>query len=106
MQFKEAYALNEFDPTSSTRRVVFDMPGGNRLVVKFFGADTNVGTVKIFGREIDYQRTVRSWKTNKRVRLPQADIEAAHRLALRIIVSSGFAVQALVNRLPGDGSEW
>lgn len=102
MQFKEAFALDAFSPTSSTRRLVFDMPGNNKLVVKFFDGDTNKGTVKIWSDTLDYNRTVRSWKTNKRVRLPNHDIEAARKLALKLIVSSGFAVQALVNRLPGD----
>lgn len=103
MKFKEAFALDAFEPTSSTRRLVFDMPGNNKLVVKFFDADTNVGTVKIWSDSLDYNRTVRSWKTSKRVNLPAYDIEAARKLALKLIVSSGFAVQSIVNRLPGDG---
>lgn len=102
MQYKEAYALDAFDPTSSTRRIVFDMPGNNKLVVKFFGSNTNIGTVKLWSGALDYQRTVRSWKTNKRVELPARDIKAARELALELIVGSGFAIQALVNRPEGD----
>lgn len=101
MRFKEAFALNQIEPLVGTRRLVFTMPGENFLVVKFFGEGTQKGTVKLWSGELDYERTIRSWRTSKPYKPTQGEINAAMKFANDLILECGYYQHALVNRQSG-----
>lgn len=103
MQFKEAFALNDGEPSETTCRYVYSLPGGNKMVVKSFPITgskvTSHGyTVKFWGAELDYKRTVSSWATKRRFQPSDAMIDATARVAIRLLEECGFVPFALVNR--------
>lgn len=96
MKFKEAYCTNKIDPKSGPRRLVFDMPGGNYLVLKYFGSADYIGpadegaTVKLWSGSLDYERMVRSWRTDQVYFPSPVEIQTAFHDAITLLESCGL----------------
>lgn len=99
MQPVAAYSDNEAEPNEGTRRFVYQMPGGSFMVLKIFLTPSGEKyTVKIWDETVDYQRTVRSWRTKHKYMPSIEKYRKYFLIACGLIERCGFAPFALVNR--------
>lgn len=97
MQPVAAYSDNDFNPKEGTRRFVYSMPGESYLVVKIFTTvDGEKYTVKIWDGTLDYQRTVRSWRTKFKFSPSADEYRKYFRVACRMLENAGFRASAIV----------
>lgn len=103
MQFREAFARGAGNPYDTTQRYIFDMPGGNFMVVKVFpinepGSTSEGYTVKVWSGDLDYKKTKGSWATKTQFKPDLARIKYIKDEARDLLEACGFAPFALVNR--------
>lgn len=104
MRFIQAFALNDGPTDETTRRYVFETPGGNFMVVKVFpvsvkGTRKNAITVKFWSGELDYRRTVSSWATKVKFNPSAHEVVTIRAMANQLVGDCGYSPLAIVNRV-------
>lgn len=97
MQPIAGYSDSEVDPREGTRRYVYSMPGGVYLVIKVFRtSEGEKFTTKFWDETLDYQRTVRSWRTKHKFAPSYDEYLKYYRIACRMVEKAGFRAHAFV----------